>query len=65
MIVADVAGESHFTQDPSRHTFTEAVTPVLHLNRPIYVLPERRVTQLLVDSYFAHVRCPICRYCTC
>ncbi|KAF7546860.1 hypothetical protein G7046_g9182 [Stylonectria norvegica] len=52
MVVEDIAGESQFTLDPSRHKITEPSSTVPESNVPRCVLPDRETADVLVESFF-------------
>lgn len=56
MIVYNTTGPSAFTDDPNRHHILEPATSITPNSMVPYMLPDRDVTDFLVESYFVNVR---------
>jgi hypothetical protein len=55
MIVYNTTGSSAFTDDPNRHHILEPATSITPTSMIPYMLPNRDVTNFLVESYFINV----------
>lgn len=55
MIVFNTTGSSAFTEDPSRHHILEPGTSITPSSMIPYMLPNRDVTNFLVEAYFVNV----------
>lgn len=60
MIVYNTTGPSAFTDDPNRHHILEPVASIAPSSMVPYMLPNRDVTDFLVESYFVNVRLRSC-----
>ncbi|CAM1505393.1 Fc.00g110300.m01.CDS01 [Cosmosporella sp. VM-42] len=54
MWVDNIAGDSSFTTDPSRHRIMEATITIPYSSQPPQLLPNKQTADVLVQSYFTN-----------